>query len=92
MRRSEDINNEFFVHHIDTLVITQRMYTEQEILQCVDVMNKNLLLLMSSERLMYFFLVALHHLLRGLHVNRKAITIFMRERGILDLLLVWHIA
>ena len=34
MRRSEDIHNEFFVHHINTLVITQRMYmyTEQEIL------------------------------------------------------------
>ena len=33
MTHSEDINNEFFVHHIDTLVITQQMYTEQEILQ-----------------------------------------------------------
>ena len=39
MRCSKDINNESFVHHIDTLVITQRMYmysvhlyTEQEIL------------------------------------------------------------
>ena len=30
--------------------------------------------------------------LRGLHVNWKAMTIFTRERGILDLSLVWRIA
>ena len=40
MKCSEDINNEFFVHHTDTLVITQRMYTEQDspnICSCLNI-------------------------------------------------------
>ena len=51
MTHSEYINNEFFVHHIDTLVITQQMYTEQEILQTYAALQAaTILVAMASEK------------------------------------------